>query len=176
MFNLNEYVGNLVVQADDEELQHTNNLVELVHLCLDDPWLTRQGLFGLAGAMERQITYLGSTLKPSAEQKLNVLSGSGFLSESDVSQARFANEDKPHINDELSVDQRVGDQQDFIDQLDDRMRRASIMFVKCVRAHDAISFDLNQMSYDGIKAKADSNRKAREQQTFRGTERAQGVA
>ncbi len=177
-FDLNNYIGTLSVNSDDQELTQCEDWVNLTHHILDDPWLVRQGLFGMAGAMERQITYLGGTLLPSAEVKLNNLEGRGFLSESDVGSVKFANEDQPHVNDDVTVDQRVDDSKNFIDTLVVRMRTAAIMFVKCVRAHDDISYDLQQLTYDGIKAKAESNRQAREQaqNRQRPAELAQGIA
>ena len=44
------------------------------------------------------------------------------------------------------------------------MRTAAILFVTRVRAHDAISKTLEQLTYSGIKAKAASNREAAQAQ------------
>jgi septation ring formation regulator EzrA len=88
------------------------------------------------------------------------MDGNAVSSATDFRNVKFANEDLPHINDDVTLEDRKGEQQQFIRQLDDRMRRAAVIFVKCVREHDSISDDLQQLSYDGIKAKAEANRQA----------------
>ena len=161
-FDIGQFISSLTVSEDEDVVEQSNDLVQLVQLITDDPWLARQGFFGLAGAMERQVEYLGNTLRPNAVDRLYRMSHTA-LGESDLGDVRFANEDKPHVNDEISTDDRQESQQMFIKQLDDRMRRAAVIFVKCIRAHDDISKDLEQLTYNGIKAKADQNRKAREE-------------
>ena len=158
MFDVNTYINDLKVDPKDEELVQAQEIVKLTALICNDVWLCRQAYYGFAGAMDRQIGYLGGTLLPRAEQRLNRLEGNGFLSESDVAVDWFANEDKPHVNEERPLDQQIDDQKVFIDQLVVRMRTAAILFVTHVRAHDELSRDLEQLTYNGIKAKAASNR------------------
>jgi hypothetical protein len=66
-----------------------------------------------------------------------------------------------HFGDEVSFDQQVDDQREFVNGLENRMRTAGIVFVTRVRAHDELSKQLDQLSYSAIKAKANSNRAAR---------------
>ena len=139
MFNINQYLSDLTVLEDDVELKQAMELVELTELICDDAWLARQDHFGSAGAMERQLEYLGGTLLPNAENR--------------------------HENEEISFDQQLEDQENFIDGLKIRMRTAAILFVTRVRAHDELSKTLDQLTYSGIKAKAASNRQAKQQAT-----------
>ena len=160
MFSLNEYIQDLIVHQDDEELAKSLEVVDLTALICDDAWLSRQAYYGMAGAMERQLEYLGTTLLPNSEQKLTRMSANGVIGESYTPDSWFgtSNEDDPHVNEEISFDQQIEDQQNFIDQLRTRMRTAAILFVTHVRAHDELSGQLNQLSYSGIKAKAAQNR------------------
>lgn len=165
MFNVNAYVSELTVDPKDEELVQSQEVVTLIGLICNDVWLCRQAHYGFAGAMDRQIEYLGGTLLPRAEQRLNRLEGNGYLSENDVSVNWFANEDKPHVNSDIPLDQQIEDQKNFIDQLVVRMRTAAILFVTQVRAHDDLSKDLEQLTYSGIRAKAAANREQRTEAT-----------
>jgi hypothetical protein len=163
MFNLNQYLNDLIVSQDDEELKKCLDVIELDEIIYNDPWLCRQGHFGVAGAMERQLEYLGGTLLPNSEAKLTRMASSGVIGESYTQDSWFGttNEDDPHINEEISFDQQIDDQQEFVDSLRNRMRTAAIVFVSRVRAHDELSKQLDQLSYSAIKAKAESNRQAR---------------
>ncbi len=162
MFSLQEYLNELVVKQDDEEVSRSTDIVELNAIICDDKWLARQLYYGVAGAMERQLAYLGDTLLPNTENKIARMSSDGVMGESYTQDSWFgtSNEDDPHINEEVPLDQLIGDAQDFAQQLRDRMRTAAIIFVTNVRAHDDLSKDLNQFSYGQIKAKAESNRQA----------------
>lgn len=161
MFSVAEYCHSLNVSPEDDTLTRAKEIIELTELICDDAWLARQDHFGSAGAMERQLEYLGGTLLPNAESKLNRLEGRGILSESDLSVSWHSNEDHVHENDEIPVDQQIDEQKNFIDQLKDRMRTAAILFVTRVHAHDEISKMLDQLTYSAIKARAQSNRAAR---------------
>lgn len=167
MFNLNQYLSELTVEPDDEELIKANEIIELTEIICDDAWLARQDHYGSAGAMERQIEYLGGTLLPNAEAKLQRMSGEGIIGESYTQDSWFGttNEDDPHVNDEVSFDQQIEDQQNFVDGLRTRMRTAAILFVTRVRAHDDLSKTLDQLTYGAIKAKAASNRAAQREAT-----------
>jgi hypothetical protein len=163
MFNVNSYLNELVVAQDDEELVKALELVELTEIICDDAWLARQDHYGSAGAMERQIEYLGSNLLPNSESKLTRMNSKGIMGESYTQDSWFGttNEDDPHVNEEVAFDQQLEDQQNFVDGLKRRMRTAAILFVTRVRAHDELSKALDQLTYSAIKAKAESNRQAR---------------
>ena len=163
MFKLNEFLNELIVHKDDEELIKALDIIELTNIICDDPWLARQDHFGSAGAMERQLEYLGGTLLPNAESKLQRMNSKGVIGESYTIDSWFgtSNEDDPHINEEVSFDQQQDDQSTFCDELRVRMRTAGILFVTRLRAHDDISKDLDQLTYSAIKSKASANRAAR---------------
>jgi hypothetical protein len=163
MFNLSTYLSEMIVEKDDIELKQALDIIELTEIICDDAWLARQDHFGSAGAMERQLTYLGGTLLPNAEEKKRRMNSDGVIGESYTQDSWFGttNEDNPHINDEVAFDQLVDDQETFCEQLRVRMRTAAILFVTRVRAHDELSNTLNQLSYGGIKAKAEANRQAK---------------
>jgi hypothetical protein len=162
MFNLQEYLNQLVVNQDDQELKQALEIVELTELICDDAWLARQDHFGSAGAMERQLEYLGGTLLPNAEARIARMASTGVMNESYVQDSWFGttNSESSHTADEVGVDQQIDNQQSFVEQLKVRMRTAAILFVTRVRAHDEISNILEQLSYSGIKSKAAANRRA----------------
>ena len=162
-FKLNEYMNELVVHKDDEEYIKATDIIELTNIICADPWLARQDHFGSAGAMERQLEYLGGTLLPNAESKVTRMSSDGVMGESYTIDSWFgtSNEDDPHINEEIAFDQLLDDQQTFVGELKTRMRTAAILFATRLRAHDEISRELDQLTYGAIKAKAASNRAAR---------------
>lgn len=163
MFDVRSYLNELTVATDDPELKKSLDIIELDEILYEDAWLARQGHYGVAGAMERQIEYLGVTLLPSAEGKLQRMNSDGVIGEAYTVDSWFGttNEDDPHINEEISFDQQVEDQQNFVEGLKTRMRTAAIVFVTRVRAHDELSKTLDQLTYGGIKAKAESNRQAK---------------
>ena len=61
----------------------------------------------MAGAMERQLEFLGGTLLPNAEDKLTRMESNGILGESYTKDSWFGatNEEDPHVNDEIPFDQ-----------------------------------------------------------------------
>ena len=146
MFNLNTYLNELVVTKDDEEYIKANDIIELTNV---------------------QLEYLGGTLLPNAQSRAARMASKGIIGESYTIDSWFgtANEDDPHVNDEISFDQQLDDQQTFIGELQVRMRTAAILFVTRLKAHDEISMDLQQLTYSGIKAKSASNREARQKST-----------
>tara|TARA_R110000823_G_scaffold120782_1_gene245622 strand:+ start:523 stop:1065 length:543 start_codon:yes stop_codon:yes gene_type:complete len=162
-FNIKEYLNDMVVSQEDPELELAMDSVKLTELGCDDAWLARQEHFGVAGAMERQIEYLGTTLLPVAEAKITKMSSTGVMGESYTQDHWFGttNSERPHESEEVSFDQQIEDQQNFADGLRDRMRTAAIRMVTRVRAHDELSNLLNQLTYASIKSKATANRKAR---------------
>jgi len=163
MFNLNQYMKDLTVSKDDEEYTAAMDIIELTEIICNDPWLARQDHFGSAGAMERQLEYLGGTLLPNAEERVRKMASNGIIGESYTVDSWFgsSNEDDPHTNDEIAFDQQLDDQQTFCEGLRERMRTAAILFATRMRAHDEISKELNQLSYASIKARAANNRAAR---------------
>jgi hypothetical protein len=162
-FSIGQYMQDLTVSPDDEELEKAKDHAELTELICEDAWLARQAHFGVAGAMERQLEYLGGTLLPNAEQRISKMASDGVIGESYSVDSWFGttNEDDPHINDEIAFDQQIDDQKDFAEGLRDRMRTAAIIMATNIRAHDDISKTLNQLTYGAIKAKASANRAAR---------------
>ena len=168
-FNLNEYLNNLTVTSDDEEYIAAKDLLEAQEILCNDKWLARQANFGMAGAMERQLEYLGGTLLPNSEDKLRRMNSNGVIGESYTKDSWFGhtNEDEQHVNDELPFDQLRDDQQSFIEQLEQRMRTAGIIFGVNVRQHDFLSSILQpqQLSYAAIKAKGQQNRAAMQRRT-----------
>jgi hypothetical protein len=163
MFDLNQFLTDIVVEEDDEKLVRAKEIVILTELNCEDAWLARGEHYGSAGAMERQLIYLGEDLLPSAERKLQRMASKGVIGESYTQDTWFgtSNADDPHINDEIAFDQQLEDQQNFVDGLKNRMRTAAIIFVTRVRAHDDISKILDQLTYGGIKARAEQNRQAK---------------
>ena len=161
-FDLATYLDDMVVTQDDPDLKLAIDSVELTELACDDAWLARQEHYGVAGAMERQLEYLGGTLVPNAESRIQRMSSKGVMGESYTMDSWFgtSNEDDQHVNDEIALDQLIDDQQTFVDGLHRRMRVAAIRFVTRVRAHDDLSKTLEQLTYGGIKAKAETNRQA----------------
>lgn len=170
MFNLNEFLKDLVVEQNDEELIRASDVVEAnLIMAGNDKYLARQLFFGVSGAMERQLEYVGGTLLPMQENKLQRMNSQGVMGESYVMDSWFgeSNNDDPHTNDEIPYDQVIDNQRTFIDEIKQRMRTAAIIFVTNVRAHDDLSKAIvpQQLSYGAIKAKAASNRQARQAST-----------
>lgn len=162
MFKVQEYINEITVTQDDEELIKAKEVIDLLGLLCEDAYLYRQGCFALAGGMERQLEYLGGTLLPSNENQLARMSSGGIRGESYTQDSWFGttNSDDEHINDEVGTEQLIDDKQDFIRQLERRMRTAAIILVVAVREHDDVSDMLSQHKYGTIKAMAAAKRKA----------------
>jgi len=162
-FSVPQFLSEMSVSKDDPELELAMDAVELTELGCDDGWLARQEHFGVAGAMERQIEYLGSVLLPNAEDKIKKMASDGIIGESYTQDHWFGttNSDSPHENEEISFDQQIEDQQNFADGLRARMRTAAIRMVTRIKAHDELSNTLGQLTYSAIKAKATANRNAK---------------
>jgi hypothetical protein len=160
MFNVQEFVNTLTVEPDDEKLTQANEMVQLTTLICEDSWLCRQAMFGVAGAMERQMQFLGGTLIPNSERSLNTMSSRGVGGEAYVAAqwVGTSNSLDEHINDEIPVEDKVADKQMFIEDLKHRMRTAAIIFAVHLREHDELSGQLDQLSYYGIKASANAKR------------------
>jgi hypothetical protein len=159
-FNVTEFLNDMAVSKDDEVYKKSCDLVELIAMICEDKWLTRQAYFGMAGAMERQIEYLGEKLLPSVESRLTKLNSEGVGGESYVVDSWFgtSNSDQPYTGDDTSHDQAVDDSETFAEELRDRMRTAGIIFITHMLAHDDISRDINQLTYGQIKGRANANR------------------
>ena len=154
MFNAVEFINDLEVNNDDEDKKRIEDLLELKHLIYDNPWTVRQSCYNEAWGMLSHLNYLGGTLLPKAEKRINQLEGNGILSESDITVGwgkKYANEDKPHINDEISVNEQVDNQKTHVDILKERMRTVAISFVFNRDEHDELSMQLNQLSFKGIQ-------------------------
>ena len=98
MFNLAEYVNDLSITSENEVLQEFDTLFVAQQGILDDAYLNRSVFWGIATALENQITYLGGNLLPNIERRINILEGGGYLSQGDIQVDWFANEDQPHVN------------------------------------------------------------------------------
>jgi len=158
MFNPAEFINDLVVDKEDEDLVRVQDLIKLKHLIYDDAWTVRQSCYNEAFGMLSHLKYLGGTLLPKAEQRINQLENrTGILGETDISVGwgtKHSNEDRPHINDEVSVDQQVDNQKSFVDDLLSRMRTVAISFVVHMEEHDDISKDLNQLTFSAIQSRS----------------------
>ena len=172
MFNINDFLTNLDVSDSTDIIDETLDLTKIVHLITNDPWLARQAFFGLAGSMERQLEWIGSSMYPNAVRKLERLASGGIKSETYTVNNWFGttNADNEHVNaetvishtgDEINVDQQLDDQREFVDELEGRMKRAGIIFVYCMKEHDKLSDELDQLSYAGIKVKGAMNKQQR---------------
>ena len=85
MFDTNGYVNELSFASDDEYVQQAKDQVKFSETLLDDAYLARAHHWGVAAAMENQISYLGGQLLPKAERRLNNLANPrGVLAESDL--------------------------------------------------------------------------------------------
>ena len=164
-FNIAEYVNDMVVNKEDEELQAVKDLLELKHHIYQDAWTVRQSCYNEAFGMKSHLEYLGSTLLPNAERRINQLEGSSVVSmdfNTDWATKGTVNEDQPREDEDIPRDQQVDDQKTFVDQLKGRMRTCAMSFVMHVQEHDEISKDLNQLSFTGIQARAEQNRKQKQ--------------
>lgn len=160
-FNVNQFVNDLQVNSDDVTLMQTKDLIAMKHIVYDDAWSVRQSCCNEAWGMLSHIRYIGGSLLANAEQKRNRLQGNGILSESiDVNWGKAPNAERPHENDEISIDDQVDAQENFITDLKDRMRRCAISYVLHVQEHDDISRDLDQLTFSAIQAKSAARRAA----------------
>lgn len=162
MFNVNEYVNELIIPADDEEVKQANDMLNIAEAIFDDGYLARANHWGVATAMENQISYLGGNLLPRYERRLNTVTNpTGVLAETDLRASFVSNEDHPHVNEDITAEEQAGELEAQIDQIKVKMRSAAIVYAVFVAAHDRISMDLNQLTFGAIKAKAYNNRQAR---------------
>lgn len=162
MFNVNEYINGLKISADDDVVKETKDLINMAELVLSDAYLCRAYHWGVASAMENQLTYLGGTLLPSQERRLNVLANPrGILAETDLRVSFISNEDHRHINEDITIEDDIAEKEAFIAQVDEKMRTAAIMFALFVNAHDEQSMTLNQLSYRAIQIKSQANKARR---------------
>ena len=163
MFNAAEFINDLEVNDDDEDKKRIEDSIELNHLIYNNQWAVRQVCYSIAWGMLSHLNHLGSNLLPKAEKRINQLEGNGILSESDITVGwgkKYANEDQPHINDEIPVDEQVDRQKNFVDDLLSRMKTVAISFVLHVEEHDDISKDLNQLTFKAIQTRSAQKRAA----------------
>ena len=164
MFTPAVFINALEVNADDADLVRVQDLIKLKHLIYDDAWTVRQSCYNEAFGMLSHLKFLGGTLLPKAEQRINQLENrTGILGETDISVGwgtKHSNEDRPHINDEVSVDQQVDNQKSFVDYLLSRMRTVAISFVVHMEEHDDISKDLNQLTFSAIQTRSEQKKAA----------------
>jgi hypothetical protein len=159
MFNVTEYLNSITISKDDETYIQATDHARMTAIICDDAYLTRQAYFGIAGAMDRQLEYLGGTLLPSVEQRIRTKNSSGIMAESYVldHQLGFSNSMKEHINAEY--DEQEDNDAKFKEELEERMFVAGVMCIVNILAHDDVSKDINQMSYGQIRGRAAQNKK-----------------
>ena len=163
MFNPVEFINDLEVSKDDEVVKKVTDLIELKHHIYEDAWTVRQSCYNEAFGMLSHLNYLGGTLLPRAEQRINQLEGNGILGESDITVGwgkKYANEDQPHINDEVPVDEQVDRQKSFVDDLLSRMKTVAISFVLHVEEHGDISKDLSQLTFKATQSRSAQKKRA----------------
>ena len=163
-FNVAEYINELVVNKDDEDRKNIISLIELKHLIYNDAWTVRQSCYNEAFGMLSHMKYLGGTLIPNAQRRIDQLHGNNIVAmDYNPSWATkgTVNESDPREDEDISVDQQVDDQKTFVDQLQYRLRVCAMSFVMHVQEHDEISKDLNQLSFQAIQSRAEENRQAR---------------
>ena len=159
MFNVNGYVNQMSIEEGElEVLERTRDANQALQILCDDAYLARALFWGVASAMENQLSYLGGNFLPNLERSLNRLSPNGILSEDSLDLNKFSNESHAHINDDESIDDQKAEIEARIDQVRAKMDTAAIMYVEAVRNHDEISHLLGQMTYSGIKAAAAAKR------------------
>jgi hypothetical protein len=157
-FKVNAFCKDLAIGTSDEILTEFQQLFNATSILLSDAYSTRAYFWGVASALENQIQYLGSNYLPNLERRVNTLEGTGYLSEGDLQVDWFANEDKPHVNDDTDIETQASDVRSQIDVIQERMRTLAIGYVLAVREHDDISKDLQQLTYGAIKSRAAAKR------------------
>ena len=157
-FQVNEFCKDLVITPENEVLQEFTQLFTATSALLEDAYSTRAYFWGVASAMENQIQYLGGNYLPNLERRVNTLEGNGYLSEGDLSVDWFSNEDKPHVNEDVTIETQASDTRNQIDMISERMRTLAIAYVLAVWEHDDISKDLQQLTYGAIKSRAAAKR------------------
>lgn len=160
MFNVAEFVNNVNISKDDDFVKDIKKLNAVTLNLYDDAYICRALAWGTASALENQITYLGNTLLPNFERRLDTLTSTGILGESDIDVYKFSNEDKPHVADDQTVETQAFEITQRIDQIKNKMVVAAVGFILAIQTHDDLSKDLNLLSYSGIKAKAAASRAA----------------
>jgi len=149
------------IDADDfkDEASEFKKLFELLQNVLDNAYLARSALWGVATGLENQISYIGSNFRANLERRLNTLENPrGILAEDDLMVHKFANESHPHINNDSTVSDQAEELKLRIDQLTRTMSVAAVGYTLAVRTHDEISQQLGQMTYHAIKSRALSRR------------------
>lgn len=162
MFNVTEYLNQVGKNLKDHknEFDMAQDHVKLTQLICEDAWLARQGHFGFAGAMERQLEYIGGTLLPNTLTRITRLASNGTVrGESYVLDSWFGttNSETENIHND-DPDEQLHNAENFRDQLETRMVTAAILMVCHIKAHDELSQILDQLTYAQIKAKANMNR------------------
>ena len=164
-FNVNQYCKDMTVAANDNDVVEFKRLNEATQIIYDDAYLARAYFWGVASSMENQLSYLGGNYLPNLERRMNTLNSEGILSQTDLDVNWHSNEDQLHVNDDQPVEEHKAIQQSRIDIVHTKMRTAAICYVLAVRAHDDISHTLDQLTFSGIKAKAEAKRSAALQAT-----------
>lgn len=159
-FNVVEFANNVPISSKDDFVVKVKKMNQVKESVYDDAYICRALHWGEAAALFNQLEYLGGTLLPSFERRLNRLAGNGILSESDIDVFKFSNEEKAHVQDDQTIDDQILEAEARIDKIKEKMLMAAVGFIEAVRSHDDLSRDLNLLSFSGIKAKAAEKRAA----------------
>ena len=159
-FNVNAYCNELSVSPNNDVVAEAKELFQASTVLLGDPWLVRAYFWGIATAMENQISYLGGDYKPRLVTKRNGIEDNGILTETPLDIGKFTNEDRPHIHDDRDMDMIASDADIDIQKCEEKMQTAAIVYILAITEHDDVSKDLNQLSFAGIKAKSAARKAA----------------
>jgi hypothetical protein len=158
-FDIETFLKGIKIEDHQETLQHAKDACIVEELAANDPWLARAAHFGVAGAMQRHIIYVGGTLLDNAQQKLTRMSSEGVMGESYVQDHWFGNtneneDENPHVSNEVPFDVQIEKQQNFVEELEGRILRGGIMMVTRIKFHDDLSLSMSprQKTYDQIQA------------------------
>lgn len=149
-----------VLEDSNSEIEEVRQYLEVAHSLINDPYMTRGMFWGVAAAFENQYNYLTTNFGRNLESRLNRLTGSGVLSESTLDEYKFANEEKPHINEDVTLNDQIAEVKQLIDRNNEKRFMCAVMFYFARKQHDEVSLDLQQLTYSAIKAKAAAKRAA----------------
>lgn len=149
------------VNEGGDAQKEVKDLLAVMHNVVDDAYIIRGNFFGLASANENQYNYLTNNFGRNLENRLNRLAGTGVLSESNIDEYKFANEEKPHMNEDVTLADQIAEVQQMIDRNNEKRHLCAMWFYFCKLEHDQVSFTLQQLTYSAIRAKAAEKTAAR---------------
>ena len=159
MDDIRAFIHTIDAEEFEGESSEFRKLFELLQNVLDNAYLARSALWGIATGLENQISYIGSNFRANLERRLNTLENPrGILAEDDLMLHKFANESHPHVNSDITIADQAEELKLRIDQLTRTMSVAAVGYTLAVKTHDEISQQLGQMTYHAIKSRAQSRR------------------